>query len=134
MNYQDYEYGAGTENPGWTPALSSQMVSARSDAQLYPLSPNPVIPQPAQPALSEMLMIGSLLRSMQQTQNQQMFWLRDVDTRINRIEVNTRPPVAVATPSFERATWWAIWGLLMLVLGGALTVVIMLILLNIQFK
>lgn len=134
MNYQNYDYGTETDTAPWTATSSSQMVSSRGDAQLYPLSPNPVVPQQSQSAMSEMLVLGSMIRSLQQTQNQQIYWLRDFDARINRIEVNTRPPAAVVTPPFERATWWAIWGLLMLILGGALTIVIMLILLNVQFK
>lgn len=111
-------------------------MTPQSDAQLYPLTANPVVVhQPAQPSMSEMVVLGSMLRSLQQNQNQQTLWLRDFDARINRIEISTRPPAAaVTTPAFERATWWAIWGLLMLVLGGALTIVIMLILLNLQFK
>lgn len=135
MNYQDYDYGTEADPTSWTPTppLVSQAVSTRGDAQIYPLSPNPVVTAP-QPGMSEMMVLGSMLRSLQQNQNQQMLWIRDFDARINRIEVNTRPPAAVVTPSFERATWWALWGLLMLVLGGALTIVIMLILLNVQFK
>ncbi len=92
-----------------------------------------MMPAPA-PASSELLMLGAMLQSVQSSQNQQMVLLRDFDRRINRLEAGARPRPQNSTPSFERATWWAIWGLLMLILGGALTVVIVLILLNIQFR
>lgn len=136
MNYQDYDYGTETDSAAWTTTpQSSRMMAPQSDAQLYPLTANPVVVnQPTHPSASEMIVLGSMLRSLQQNQNQQNLWLRDFDARINRIEINTRPPAAAATPAFERVTWWAIWGLLMLILGGALTIVIVLILLNVQFK
>jgi hypothetical protein len=102
-----------------------------------PLTPNPVLqvnPQSQTPS-PEALMLGSFL----QTQTQQMYLLRDLDMRLARLEV--RPATseaknvrAAAAASFERATWWALWGILMLVLGGALAIVMLLILLNLQFR
>ncbi len=135
MSYQDYTY-TETEGQSWTPQGSSQIVSAPStDAQLYPLSPNPVVVQSSQsPNMSELMVLGSLMRSMQQTQNQQIYLMRDLDVRLARLE-GTAVARAQATPAtFERVTWWAIWGLLMLILGGALTIVIVLILLNVEFR
>ncbi len=133
MNYQDFEY-TETDSAPWT-------APTRSDAQLLPLTPNPLIPvnpntaqTNAGSAVSEMWFVGSMLQSMQRAQMQQMYLLRDLDTRLARLENPTRGANANTTPSFERATWWAIWGLLMLILGGALTVVIMLILMNLQLR
>jgi hypothetical protein len=96
-----------------------------------------VVPPPAQSNVSEILVLGSLIQSVQTAQTQQMYVLRDIDSRLSRLEDSARYSAAApppANPSFERATWWAIWGLLMLILGGALAIVTLLILLNIQFR
>ncbi len=131
MNYQDYDYATDTDAAPWPAApASTQMVPAARNGQLA----QPPGPTPAAPNMSEMLMLGSLIQSVQNAQTQQMYVMRDLDARLGRLEQNARPQAATATPSFERGTWWAIWGLLMLILGGALAVVIVLILLNIQFR
>lgn len=132
MNYQDYEYGSDTDTDTapWTvtPTPSSaQMVAAAR--------PIPVVA--AQPASSpsEMMVLASMLQSVQQNQTRQLYLLRDFDMRLSRVEVSVQqPPAPAPTPTFERTTWWAIWGLLMLILGGALAVVLVLILLNVQWR
>ncbi len=135
MNYQDFDYGTDTDSAPWTAAPSTQMLSTRGDAQLLPLTPNPLVSQTsAAPASSEMLVLGSFLASMQRAQSQQTYVLRELDARLARLENNTRVNSPAQPASFERATWWAIWGLLMLILGGALTVVIVLILMNLEFR
>jgi len=132
MNYQDYEYGTDVDSAPWTvsPSPSSaQMVAA---ARPIPVA----TAQPASPSMSEMMVLGSMLQSVQQNQTRQLYLMRDFDARLSRLEVNISapPPAPAPTPSYERATWWAIWGLLMLILGGALAIVIVLIVLNFQWR
>jgi hypothetical protein len=145
MNYQSYDYETDNDAAPWTasavpaqpvstpvwnnPATYNQMIAAPPNAQLVP-APAPVLAANT----SEVYVLGSMLQSVQQLQRQQLDALRDFDYRIGRLERAARPAPQPVTPSFERATWWAIWGLLMLILGGALAVVIVLILLNIQFR
>lgn len=137
MTFQTTDYTTDTDEAPWTSAPSStQMVAASRNGPVIPAhSHAPIIVSP--PATSntpEMLMLGSMLQSVQQAQTQQTHILRDFDARLARLESNPHPQAPAPTPSFERATWWAIWGLLMLILGGALAVVILLILLNVQFR
>lgn len=136
MNYQTYAYETDTDSVPWTAAPSStQMVAPHSDAQIYPLTPNPVLTSNVQSAPSaELLSLGSIIQSMQRAQTQQLYLMRDFDARLRNIENGARVHPPAANNSFERMTWWAIWGLLMLILGGALVVIIVLILLNIQFR
>lgn len=127
MNYQSFDYDTRAEDGTWTPApVTTQMVAAPPNTQLVAAPTNTA-------TSSDVMVLGSMLQSMQQTQMQQMYLMRDFDSRIGRLEQAARPnPPAGA--SFERMTWWAIWGLLMLILGGTLTVVIILILMNVQFR
>lgn len=140
MTYQENDY-IETDSAPWT------ATPARTDARLYPLTPNPlitttnaspVVPINTQiPTMSDMIMLGSILQSVQQTQRQQTYLLRDFDARLARVESNGHPAAAAtaaSNPSFERATWWAIWGILMLVLGSALAIVIVLILMRVDFR
>jgi hypothetical protein len=73
-----------------------------------------------------------MLQSMQNAQHQQIYALRDLDNRLARLEDNRQPQTIVT--STDRATWWALWGLLMLVLGAALAVIILMILLQFQLR
>lgn len=135
MNYQEYDYETATDAPAW---------ATPSDAKILPLTPNPVIavnsnPPTAYaanntPTMSEMLVLGSMVHSIQQSQTQQLYLMRQMDTRLTQIENSARVNIVAPNNSFERATWWALWGLLMLILGGALTIVVMLILMNIEFR
>lgn len=129
MNYQSYDYETDTDTAPWTPAPNgSQIVTAPRHTHIVPATP------PATTHNSELVALGSMLQNMQQTQVQQIYMLREFDHRISRLETGARPNPAPQTPTYERATWWALWGLLMLVLGGALTIVIVLILMNIEFR
>lgn len=73
----------------------------------------------------EYIVLGSMLQSMQSVQQQQLLVLRDMDVRVAKLEtgVNNQPQPA----SFERGTWWALWGLLMLIMGSALAIITILI-------
>src|SRR5438477_3813715 len=116
MSYQSFDYETRADDGTWTPAPpSTQIVATPPNTQL--------VAAPTAATSSDMMVLGSMIQSMQQTQMQQMYLMRDFDARIGRLEQAARPQ-ATPTPSFERVTWWAIWGLLMLILGGTLTVVI----------
>lgn len=140
MQY-DNDYETDTDAAPWTaPASynSGPMVAAPRNAQLVaePAPQQVTVSTPA-PNYAEVLAMGNMIQSIQQTQTQQMYLLREMDSRLARLEEPMRYPAqaqVIVTPSYERATWWAIWGLLMLILGGALAVVILLIVLNIQFR
>lgn len=139
MNYQETDYTTETDTAPWTaPPAQSPTITTHRSAQLVPMqAPAPLaVNPPVASNVSEMFMLGSMLQSVQQAQTQQTYLLREFDARLSRLENNARPQPAfvAATPSFERATWWALWGLLMLVLGSALAVIIILILLNVQFR
>ncbi|MBI4671094.1 MAG: hypothetical protein HY741_05440 [Chloroflexi bacterium] len=67
-----------------------------------------------------------MARSMQNIFQMQMAMLRQLDVRLNRLE-QTRPP-QFNTGEFYAQTWWALWGILMLILGAALVMVLTLIL------
>jgi|GEM_PF-1950216 hypothetical protein len=142
MQYQTYDTENPTDEAPWTaaPTAPGTQGAGSYNSQLMPLTPNPLAVN-TQATAAETVMLTSLIQSVQQTQVQQMYLLRNLDARLARIEEAPRQSVTMApqaiayTPgAFERATWWAIWGLLMLVLGGALAVVLLLILLNIQFR
>jgi hypothetical protein len=129
MTYQDFDTEMDTDAAPWT--------AAPTTAQIVPVRQAPLAPAPLMvntPATSEMMMLGSILQSVQQSQTQQMYWMREMDARLARLEHSARANAAAPVASFERGTWWAIWGLLMLILGSALVVVIVLILLNVEFR
>lgn len=128
MQYQDYDYATESDTAPWSAApntASAPLVSAPAQRSL-----------PAQPAASsaDVMALGNLIQSVQQTQVRQLYMMRDMDVRIARIEAPLPAQPVYVQPTYERATWWALWGLLMLILGGALSIVIMLILLNIEFR
>jgi hypothetical protein len=142
MQYQDNEYGTETDAAPWTAAPApapAQLVSSPRNGQMLAAQPrSPVVVQAPQSSnVSEVLVLGSLIQSVQSAQSQQMYLLRDMNARLARLEDSARQ-AAVENPgqtsSVERATWWALWGVLMLILGGALAIVTLLILLNIQFR
>lgn len=139
MQYQDYDYGTDSDAAPWTASTTSTTVmapAAPSQVMPHPTTAPITVSSPAAPS-ADMMLIGSMLRSMQHTQMQQTYMLRDMDSRLSRLEDApryTQQPMVVPPPSFERGTWWALWGLLMLVLGGALAVVMILLLMNIQFR
>lgn len=125
MNYPDYETTIETEPVPWgAPTQAAQWVPPARSGQMVP----------ANTRTSDMLVIGSLIQSVQQTQQQQMYLLRELDARLVRMENSERDAAAARVPTFERTTWWAIWGLLMLILGGALTIMIVLILTHVNWQ
>ena len=84
-----------------------------------------IVETAAQPSTPELITLGTWAQSFTSMQQQQIAMLRDFDVRLAQLEniVSARP----AGTSTEGATWWALWGLLMLILGGALTILILLI-------
>jgi|GEM_PF-6988553 hypothetical protein len=80
-------------------------------------------PPPPQATLTPFAIMA---RSMQNMFQMQMNMLRDLETRMTRVE-QTRPPQA-NMGQFYAQTWWALWGILMLILGAALVMVLILIL------
>ena len=83
--------------------------------------PIPVVASaPVSPTQSEIMMLGSMIQSVQQNQSRQLYLLRVFRCTSFPLSKSTcilRAPAQ--TPSFERARRPAIWGLLMLILGGA---------------
>ncbi len=84
---------------------------------------------PAEPAVratrEELTVLNSWLQTLQNLTQRQLAILRDFDLRVTRLEELNR--LRSPTPSVERATWWALWGILMLILGAALVVILFLI-------
>ncbi len=74
---------------------------------------------------TQVTILNSWLHSLQNITQRQLVILRDLDYRLTRLEDANR--ARETPPSLERATWWALWGLLMLVFGSALVVVLILI-------
>ena len=134
MQYPDYDYETRADNAPWATAPEHGTFT-NYDSQLMPLTPNPLTTAPTANN-TDAVTLATVLQSMQQTQLQQMYVLRGMETRLTQLEqsaMNARVAQSqAASDSFERTTWWALWGLLMLILGGALAVVAMLILLNAQ--
>ena len=134
MQYPDYDYETREDNAPWTTAPNHTTFS-NFDSQLMPLTPNPLTTAPTANN-PDAVTLATVLQSMQQTQLQQMYVLRGMETRLTQLEQSAataqNAKSQTASDSFERTTWWALWGLLMLILGGALAVVAMLILLNAQ--
>ena len=63
---------------------------------------------------------GQALRSVT---NRQLQMFREIELRLSSLEDANR----AREGSFERATWWALWGIVMLILGAALVVILLLI-------
>lgn len=84
------------------------------------------VAEPAVPAPAEMAEMHSWIRALQNVTQRQLQLLREFDFRLGSLEEHNR--IQSNNASFERATWWALWGILMLLLGSALAVVLLLIL------
>jgi hypothetical protein len=96
-------------DPYWLPTTSAD--------------PSPVSTRSA--ASAEATALGALAHVLQNMMLQQTLMLRTFDLRLHRLETTRdRAPQA---GSFERATWWMLWGILMLIVGAALTVILFLI-------
>jgi hypothetical protein len=83
---------------------------------------------PSEPAVSAsngVAAVGSRLRAQESWRRQQSAFLRDIDYRLAHLEEANH--AWAARQSVEQATWWALWGILMLILGSALAVIVILI-------
>ncbi len=80
-------------------------------------------PETVRPGYGEMSELHTWVRSIQDMTQRQLAILRDFDIRLRNLEYRNR----AAEDSFARLTWWALWGILMLILGSALVVVLILI-------
>lgn len=80
-------------------------------------------PQPSETGLAPFALMA---RSMQNIFQAQMAMLRQFDARLNRLEQARSQPFN--SGQFYAQTWWALWGILMLILGSALVMVMVLIL------
>ncbi len=69
------------------------------------------------------------IRGLQDVTQRQFALLREFDFRLSNSEERNR--VASNEASLERASFWVLWGILMLILGSALAVVLVLILTSI---
>ena len=85
------------------------------------VNPPPLVIE--EPVRTEWLTFAQWAQTMQALQQRQMQLLNEVDTRLARVERG-------ATWDTERVTWWMLWGILMLIMGGALTILIVLILMG----
>jgi hypothetical protein len=82
----------------------------------------------SQPAVSEpdgLTEIVRRVRAQESWARTQSGVLREIDYRLGRVEEASQ--AWAATRSIEQTTWWALWGILMMMLGSALTVVLALI-------
>lgn len=135
MQFLNYDYEPRADEAPWTAAPNTESADT-FNSQLLPLTPNPLTPAQTSNH-TDAATLGTVLQALQQAQVQQLYLVRGMETRLARLEElaqNARSAQSqTAADSFERATWWALWGLLMLVLGGALAVVTVLILLNVQW-
>ncbi len=78
-----------------------------------------------QPTIADFLALTTWSQTLQNNQQQQLAILKEIDARLARLEEYTRP--SPTSNTYERASWWALWGVLMLILGAALVILILLI-------
>lgn len=81
--------------------------------------------EPAISATSELAEVATRVRAQESWARTQSGVLRDIDYRLTHIEETNRAWAVMQ--SAEQRTWWALWGILMLILGSALAVIIVLI-------
>jgi hypothetical protein len=84
--------------------------------------------RPNEPAVSRsngLAAVSTKLQAQEKWARQQSAVLRDFDYRLTHLEEANH--AWGAAQSIEQATWWALWGILMLILGSALAVIIVLI-------
>ncbi len=107
--------GPGPETEVYEPDPALEKVT-------YTYAPPPTVQRRTPTSVVEVQDWGQSLRGVMQ---RQMQILREMDLRLSNLEdVNREKSSSV---SFERATWWALWGILMLILGAALVVILLLI-------
>jgi hypothetical protein len=73
----------------------------------------------------ETTVVHDWARNLRAATQRQFEMLREFDLRIGHLEDVTAR--SANSTSFERGTWWALWGVLMLLLGSALIVILLLI-------
>lgn len=125
---QDLEQRRVEMETGWNLPEALQNYDPYAGNQMY-VPPQQYIvvntPQPEQQsALSPM---NFMARSMQNMIQMQMTMMREIDQRLNRLE-QARPQAQPNPERFYTQTWWALWGILMLILGSALVLVLVMIL------
>lgn len=69
--------------------------------------------------------LNARLRAQENWARQESSVLQDVNYRLTSLEDGTH--IWTSAMSLEQTTWWALWGILMLVLGSALAVIMILI-------
>ena len=74
---------------------------------------------------SQLAEVATRVRAQESWARTQSGVLRDIDHRLTRLEDTSRGYAVMQ--SIEQTTWWALWGILMLIVGSALAVVIILI-------
>lgn len=140
QNY-DYEPTTGTVSESWEPTTYDRD-GRLAVAPHQHLLATPAIASVPTTIKPEQVLLSPVFQAVQQTQQQQMYLLREMDARLARLEENARVvryddatrPVIASAMSFERSSWWAIWGLLMLIMGAALAVIIILLVSQIQLR
>lgn len=86
----------------------------------------PRVSQYADPTpLPDMTTGNGFMHALQVLFVQQALLLREFDLRLKHLEAAQQP--VPQNQSFYRATWWMLWGILMLIVGAALTVILFLI-------
>ena len=117
---------------GWVTPDAVQPYDPYSANQPYGQPPQYILIDPNQlPPRTALTPMETLGRSMQNMFQMQMRMLNDLDARMNRLEqprVQQQRQPQGNPGEFYTQTWWALWGILMLILGSALVVVLMLIL------
>lgn len=91
----------------------------------------PELYQPNLPAVAsrdEVAVLGSRVRALENETQSRSVIQHDLDYRVTHLEEANRGWGAAY--AVERATWWTLWYILMLVLGSALVIFITLILLS----
>lgn len=92
------------------------------------VEPPYIVVEPGVPPQQELTQFGMFTRSLENMFQMQMTMLREMDRRMNRLEQPQPTPRPARGEQFYAQTWWALWGILMLILGAALVVVVVLIL------
>lgn len=69
--------------------------------------------------------LSSRMQAQEDWSRQQTLLLQDIGDRLTNLEEGTH--IWTSAMSLEQSTWWALWGVLMLVLGSALAVLVILV-------
>jgi hypothetical protein len=82
-------------------------------------------PAPLVTTTTGLAALNARLRAQENWARQQSSVLHDIDYRLTNMEEGTH--LWTSAMSLEQTTWWALWGILMLILGSALAVIVILI-------